>query len=157
MDALSTADDTEITALLEGCTPTVFVRLVKRSSDRDIRALMESGLRSPVLDRIMNGMVDAFRPDRARGVHAVIHWKVLDRPDGGYDHYEQVVNGGICLASKVPEHKPDVQLKAKPVDFANIICGFTNAKLAVARGKLRISGDLNLARKVDTWFDKPQT
>lgn len=83
MDALGTADDTEISALLEGCTPTVFARLVKRSSDRDIRALMESGLRSPVLDRIMNGMVDAFRPDRARGVHAVIHWKVLDRPDGG--------------------------------------------------------------------------
>ncbi|MDQ2728854.1 MAG: SCP2 sterol-binding domain-containing protein [Actinomycetota bacterium] len=154
--AVSGAAAADIAALLDAVTPTVFARLVKRSSDRQIRDLMGSDLRTPILDRIMTGMVDSFCPERARGVQAVVHWKVLDRPGGGYDHFEQVVRDGTCVATNQPQHEPDVALKAKPVDFANIICGFANTKLAVARGKLKISGDLNLARKVDTWFDKPQ-
>lgn len=154
--AASGAAGADVAAFFDGVTPTVFARLVKRSSDGEIRELMAGELRTPILDRIMTGMVDSFRPDRARGVQAVVHWKVLDRPGGGYDHYEQIVNDGTCTATNDPQREPDVQLKANPVDFAKIICGFANTKLAVARGKLKVSGDLNLARKVDSWFDKPK-
>ena len=154
--AVDRADAADIAAFFDGVTPTVFARLVKRSSDDEIRLLMGTDLRHLVLDRIMTGMVDSFRPERARGVEAVVHWKVLDRPDGGYDHYEQVVSDGTCTATNDPRHDPDVQLKANPVDFAKIICGFANTKLAVAHGKLKVSGDLNLARKVETWFEKPK-
>lgn len=156
MAAAADTDQAEVAEVIAGFTPTVCARLVKRSSDRDLRALMDSDQRTVILDRIMVGMVDAFRPDKAGGHDAVIHWKILDRPGGGYDLYEHVVSDGTCTSTGEPKHEPDAELRAKAVDFAEIICSFANSTMAVARGRLKVSGDLNLARKYDSWFEKPK-
>ena len=154
--AVGDADEAEIISVIKAVSPTVFARMVKRSSDRYLRALMDSDQRTAILDQIMAGMVDAFRTDKAGGQSAIVHWKILDRPGGGYDLYEHVISDGACSSNSEPGHEPDAELRAKPVDFAKIICGFSNPTMAVARGRLKVGGDLNLARKYDSWFQKPK-
>ena len=46
--------------------------------------------RKKVLDEIFRRMSEHVDPEKASNADAVLHWKILDRPDGGYDHYEVV-------------------------------------------------------------------
>lgn len=136
---------------------TDFARAVKGMKDDELRrAMAEPAVREAVLDRVVEGMEEQFRPDKAKGVDAVVHWKVFDRPGGGYDRFELVVRDGTIAGSREPAHEPDVELKADPVTFAKALTGASNTTMLAVRGKLRVKGDLNLARKIDGWFERPK-
>ena len=77
-------------------------RLVREVPDGDLAKLMASDQRPVVLGEIFGRMAEHFRPEKARGVQAVVHFKVLDRPEGGYDHYEIVLRDGACTLSPAP-------------------------------------------------------
>ena len=47
-------------------------------------------------------MGEHLKPEAAQGVDAVVHWKILDRPDGGYDHYELVIKDGEATVTDEP-------------------------------------------------------
>ena len=83
-------------------------RLIREVPDADLEALMASDQRATVLAEIFSRFEEHFRPARAQGVDAVVHFKILDRPEGGYDHYEIVVSGGTLTVANPPEREATV-------------------------------------------------
>src|SRR4051812_42498940 len=140
----------------EGVDAAAFAGQVSQVSDDDLRTLMSSDMRSQVLDEIFRRMVEHFRPDRAGGVEAVIHWKILDRPDGGYDHYELVIAGGAASLSEAPQRDPSLEFRIGPVHFLRLVTGNAAGPLLFMTGKLKIKGDLALAARAPSFFEIPR-
>src|SRR6266536_1379959 len=86
--------------------PNEFARVVKELSDGELESLMTSEYRTIAVNGIVEQMAFHFRTEAARGVDAVVHWKILDRPGGGYDHYELVIADGRCAVSAAPKAEP---------------------------------------------------
>src|SRR4051812_48708913 len=140
----------------EGVDAAAFASQVKQVSDDDLRSLMASDMRGQVLDEIFRRMVEHFRPDRAQGVEAVIHWKILDRPDGGYDHYEFVIHDGRATLAHPPERDSTLEFKIGPVHFLRLVTGNAAGPLLFMTGKLKIKGDLALAARAPGFFEIPK-
>ena len=137
--------------------PEEFARQVGMVSDDDLATLMGGELRSAALDEIFTRMVAHFRPDRARGLDAVIHWKIFDRPGGGYDHYELVIADGSCTLSDHPDNPPNVTFRIPPVDFLKLVTGNASPTGLALRRRLQVLGDLGLGRRVGTLFEVPSS
>ena len=135
--------------------PAEMSRLVREVPDKDLAALMQSDQRPVVLGEIFSRMAEHFRPEKARGVDAVVHFKVLDRPGGGYDHYEIVLRDGECRLSPHPAADPTVTIKVKPVDFLKLITNNANGTMLFLRGKLKLDGDVMLASRLAGLFSIP--
>lgn len=133
-----------------------FSRLVRDTPAAELRQLVHSAERTPVLDDLLNRMPGVFRADRAGALNAVIHWRIGDRPDGAYDIYELVIAGGSCVLSARPERSPALTLTVGAVEFLKIVTGNAHPVSLVMRGKLRTKGDLALTAKFPTLFDPPK-
>jgi len=140
----------------EGVDAAAFASQVSQVSDDDLRALMASEMRRQVLDEIFRRMVEHFRPDRAGGVEAVIHWKILDRPDGGYDHYEFVIDRGSASLNETPSQEPTLEFRIGPVHFLRLVTGNAAGPLLFMKGQLKIKGDLALAARAPGFFEIPK-
>jgi len=140
----------------EGVDAAAFAGQVANVSDDDLRALMNSEMRGQVLDEIFRRMVQHFRPQRAQGVEAVIHWKILDRPDGGYDHYELIIEGGHASLSGTPSREPTLEFRIGPVHFLRLVTGNAAGPMLFMTGKLKIKGDLALAARAPGFFEIPK-
>ncbi len=66
--------------------------------------------RSKILDEIFRRFPTQFRADRAGDTHAVIHWHIGGRADGGDDHFEVVVADGACTISDTPSAEPNLTI-----------------------------------------------
>src|SRR5437588_4204773 len=130
--------------------------MVANASDEQIAEGMASEARPMILGEIFRRMAEHLEPNRAAGVDAVVHWKILDRPDGGYDHYEIVIRDGKCSLSEVPGEQARVTLRVKPVEFMRLVTGSTSGPELFIRGKLRIEGDLMFAARIAGMFQIPR-
>jgi putative sterol carrier protein len=147
------ADDTNPAAL----PPKEFARLVKQTPADDLKLLMQGSYRKAVLDKIFERMPDVFRPERARGMTAVVHWRIGDRPDGGTDTYELAISDGACQVSAAPTHEPKLALTISAVDFLKVVTGNANPMTLFLRGRMKAKGDLGLATRFPTLFDIPKS
>jgi predicted lipid carrier protein YhbT len=136
--------------------PQEFAQLVKKTPDDELKQIMQSERRGPVLDEIFARMAGLFRPEKAGGTNAVIHWRVGDRPDGGVDTYELVIANGTCTLSPKPEHDPKVALTLGAVDFLKVVSGNANPMMLFMGGKLKAQGDLGLAANIGNLFNIPK-
>jgi len=135
--------------------PSEIARVIKQVPDSDLEALMASDQRGNVLDEIFTRMETHFRPDQAGSLDAVVHFKVLDRPGGGYDHRELVVESGRLTVVEPPQREPTVTIKIKPVDFLKLVTGNASGPVLFMRGRLKIDGDLMLASRLTGFFTIP--
>jgi putative sterol carrier protein len=136
--------------------PKEFARLVKKTPDKQLAALMRSESRPQILDAIFTRMPTLFRPDRAGATKAVIHWNIGDRPDGGVDTYELIIADGTCTLSPAPQHDPKLAITVSPVDFVKVVSGNGNPVMMFMTGKLKAKGDLGLAANIQNLFDIPK-
>ncbi|MFI5929076.1 SCP2 sterol-binding domain-containing protein [Micromonospora sp. NPDC051543] len=136
--------------------PRDLARFVKAVSTEELRGLLCSERRTAVLDGVFKGMPDVFRPERAGGLDAVIHWRVGDRPGGGYDTYELVIADGSCELSPAPTHPPRVTMTISGADFLRMVTGVASPVALFMRGKLTARGDLGLVMKVPQLFEAPR-
>jgi putative sterol carrier protein len=130
-------------------------RLVREVPDGDLAKLMASDQRPVVLGEIFGRMAEHFRPEKAGGVEAVVHFKVLDRPEGGYDHYEIVLRQGACTLSDHPVAHPDVTIRVKPVDFLKLVTNNASGPVLFLRGRLKLDGNVMLASRLTGLFSIP--
>ena len=65
-------------------------RNLSQASDEQLAELMSGEMRPLILDEIFNRMAEHFRPESARDVDAVIHWRIGGRSDGGADFLKLV-------------------------------------------------------------------
>jgi putative sterol carrier protein len=138
--------------------PTRFANLVARASRAQLEAVVaERVLRERVLDEIFARMGAHIRVDRARSLHAVVHWRLSGGAgDGGYDRYETVISRGACTVSREMKEKPRVTITVAPTDFFRIITHQATPAVLFVTGKIKVKGDLAFAAGLVGYFDLPK-
>jgi putative sterol carrier protein len=136
--------------------PQEFAQLVKKTSNDELKQVMQSERRGVILAEIFDRMPGMFRPEKAGSLNAVIHWNVGDRPDGGVDTFEVVIADGKCEVSPTPTHEPKVAVNVGAVDFLKVVSGNANPVMMFMTGKLKAKGDLGLAANISNYFDIPK-
>lgn len=146
----------EGSATMEGADEAQLVQIVAGSTDKQLEELMASEARQDILDDVFRRMAEHVDPDRARDVTTVVHWKIYDRPDGGYDHYEVMLEGGTCRVSESPSREAAITLKMKPADFLKLVSGNASGPTMFMTGKLKLEGDVMLASRLTSMFRIPK-
>ena len=136
--------------------PQEFAAQLGSTPDEQLEAGMKSEARPMVLDEIFKRMGEFLKPEAARGVDAVVHWKILDRPDGGFDHYELVIKDGRASVTNEPQHEPRVSFSVGAVDFLKLVTGNANGPILFTTGRLKIIGDLVFAAQIAGMFRIPR-
>ncbi|MBN1287979.1 MAG: SCP2 sterol-binding domain-containing protein [Anaerolineae bacterium] len=101
---------------------------------------------------VFNAMPERFLPERARGVNAVIQFK-LSGENGG-EWYLTVADGQCTVEPGVSE-KPRVTIAMADADYVALIEGTANPMQLFMAGKVKIDGDLMLAQAMTNWFAQP--
>ncbi|MEK6278442.1 MAG: SCP2 sterol-binding domain-containing protein [Actinomycetota bacterium] len=132
-----------------------FAALVANVTDEQLAEGMNGPGRELALREIFNRMAEHVNPDKIKGQDSVIHFKILDRPDGGYDHFEVVLRDGTCTVTDEPAEEPKVTIKVPPVEFLKLITNQTSGPALFMTGKLKLEGDIMFASQVTTFFKIP--
>ena len=133
--------------------PQDLLKMIEGRSDAEILTrFTELGVDS-ALDRVFEGMTEAFLPEKAGKDSAVIQWDLMT-PDGPRV-YQLVVENGKCSYNRDSLGKPRVSLKIAIPDFLRLITGKLNGLQAFFTGKLKVGGDVLFAQQQEKWFQKP--
>jgi putative sterol carrier protein len=137
-------------------TPEQFAGLIATASDEMIAEGMNGPGRTLALREIFGRMAEHVKPEKIKGQNAVIHFKILDRPDGGYDHFEVVFSDGEVSVSEEPSHEPRVTIKCPPVEFLKLISNQASGPALFMTGKLKLEGDIMYAAQITSFFTIPK-
>ena len=135
--------------------PIEFANQLANTPDEQIAAGMNSEARGMVLGEIFKRMGDYLKPEAAQNVDAVVHWKITERPDGGFDHYELVIKDGKATVTDNPQQEARVTFSVGAVDFLKLVTGNANGPIMFTTGKLKITGDLPFAAQIAGLFKVP--
>ncbi len=91
----------------------------------------------------------AVMPEKAAGVDAVIQYRLTGAEAGDYII---TIKDAKCTVTDGIAPNPKMTLTADATDFMNIILGKMDPMMAFMQGKVKISGDMNLAMKVMSLF-----
>jgi putative sterol carrier protein len=158
MEMSERTETADAVANLEEVGAEDFAKLVAGASTEQMKEIVNGPSRKQVLDEIFGRMADHVDQERARGLDAVVHFKILDRPEeqgGGYDHYEVVFDDGRCAASDEPARDPQVTIKVQPVDFLKLAANQASGPTLFLTGKLKLEGDVILASRLTSFFRIP--
>ena len=125
---------------------------IRGRSDAEILAWIERvGGTQAFLELAFAGMQEAFVAERAGEKSAVVEWDIAT-PDMGVQSYQVLIEDGACRVESGQLVKPEVTLAMQIADFLRILVGTLDARLAVAQGKLTVTGDVVLAGALREWF-----
>jgi putative sterol carrier protein len=91
----------------------------------------------------------AFKPEVAEGVEAVIQYHLTG--DEGGDWIINIKDGKCTVAEGTAENAT-MTLTADAQDFKDVLTGKADGMQYFMQGRLKLSGDLNLALKLTTFF-----
>lgn len=130
--------------------------LAAGATDEQLAAGMsDPAARQSILDEIFRRMTEHVDGDKAKGIDAVLHFKITDRPDGGVDTYEVVLKDGTCTVSDEPAGEPRVSFIVGPAAFLRLVSGAQPGPVLFMAGKLKIEGDLMFAPQIASLFQVP--
>ena len=98
---------------------------------------------------IKEGMVEAFQPEKASGVNAIIQFD-LTGENGG--HFYLNINDGTIDVHDGMADNPKTTIVATTEDYYKVATGELGAMPAVMSGKLKIKGDMGVAMKMQQMF-----
>ncbi len=90
-----------------------------------------------------------FQADKADGVDAVIQWNI-EGPSGG-DWHVLVKEGAFTLHTG-SHADPSVAIVINDDNWLKLINGQLNGPMAVMTRKMKVNGNIRLARKMDQMF-----
>ncbi len=99
--------------------------------------------------QLFTTMQERFQTDKADGVDTVIQFDLSG--DNGGQYWVKVVNNTCEVGSGTAEN-PKMTLKAAADDWLAVASGKMNAMQAFMSGKLKISGDMGVAFKLQSMF-----
>src|SRR5512133_2458783 len=129
--------------------------MVAGASDEQLGEAMSGPQREEALREIFSRITEHLNAERAGAHDAVIHFKILERDAGGYDHFEVIVRGGKATIAEPPAEEPRVTLSVGPVDFLRLITNQVSGPTLFMTGKLKIEGDLMFASQIASLFHIP--
>ena len=94
------------------------------------------------IETLMSKMPGAFLPEKAPGLNAVIQFKFTGEEAG--DWYADIKDGKVDVQKGV-HATPKMTLTADSGDYVRIFTGELDGMKAFMEGKLKLTGDLNLA------------
>lgn len=98
---------------------------------------------------IMSRLPSAFIPEKAQGLDAVLQFTFTGAESGEWNVV--IKDGKVNVQHGVHPH-PKVTLAADSSDFIKVFTGQLDPMQAYMAGKLKLSGDLNLAMKMTQFF-----
>lgn len=101
------------------------------------------------ISELMGRMPGAFIPEKAPGVDAVIQFKFTGADSG---QWYAVIKDGKVDVSQGEHASPKMTLTADSEDYVKILTGELDGMQAFMQGKLKLTGDLNLAMKLTQMF-----
>jgi hypothetical protein len=137
--------------------PARFASLVASASRTQLESVVaDRSLRERVLDEIFARMGAHIRPDRARDLQAVVHWRLSGGVgEGGFDRYETTIAHGSCTVSREMNASPRVTITIAPADFFRLITHQATPAVLFVTGRIKVKGDLAFAAGLIGFFDLP--
>ncbi|WP_208630267.1 SCP2 sterol-binding domain-containing protein [Amycolatopsis kentuckyensis] len=137
--------------------PARFASLVASASRTQLESVVaDRALRERVLDEIFARMGAHIRPDRARDLQAVVHWRLSGgMGEGGFDRYETTIAHGSCTVSREMHGRPRVTITIAPADFFRLITHQATPAVLFVTGRIKVKGDLAFAAGLIGFFDLP--
>ncbi|MEU8900636.1 SCP2 sterol-binding domain-containing protein [Nocardia sp. NPDC048505] len=131
-------------------TEAEFQQLVTSSSDRDLRRLMDDPeQRARILARIFEIWCAGVDSGKTAQVDVVIRWLI----GGGPDAWDMHIRHGVCTAAPGPTPaEPVVTITLGDVPFLRLIARQANGVHLLATRRMRISGSIPTAMRLDAWF-----
>jgi putative sterol carrier protein len=104
---------------------------------------------SLTVETLMSKMPAAFIPEKAAGLDAVIQFKFTGAEAG---EWYAIIKDGKVEVAKGTHPSPKMTLTADSDDYVKIFTGELDGMQAFMQGKLKLTGDLNLAMKLTQMF-----
>ena len=104
----------------------------------------------PTVKELFDGMPATFKPEAAPGVNAVVQFSLTG--DQGADYYVTIADGA-CKVDEGKHDAPTATLGMAALDYLDMIDGKLNPQTAFMQGKLKISGDMGLLLRFQSFFD----
>lgn len=135
-------------------TPEQFAKMVADAGDKEIEATIEQVGVKETLDRIFTGFEERFRPDRAEDVDATVQWRI--KAKDGEHPYALHIGDGTCKARREEADDPQTTMSIKLVPFVKLVTGHAEGMRLLMTRKLKVSGDLMFAQRMQGYFDQPK-
>jgi putative sterol carrier protein len=119
-----------------------------KSDDEINRSLV--GRSALVVSRVAERMKTYFVPEKGPQQRVVIQYQVKT-PDGVLPFQVTLANGRCEVEEGVADH-PTMTLNMSLPNFLRLASGKLGGLTAMVTGRLDVSGDVLLARKVQSWF-----
>ena len=103
------------------------------------------------IDQTMRDAPQYFQPENARGVDAVVQLHFTGREAGDWF---LIVNGGNCSVESGIHPSATMKLTIDGQDYLDILDGRLQAMSAFMQGRIQFEGDLNLAMRFPTFFQR---
>jgi putative sterol carrier protein len=101
---------------------------------------------------IFSQMPANINADAAKGMNSVIQFNLSG--EGGGNYYVEIKEGTAKVEEGThPNANMTMTLSAS--DYVDLIMGKLNGQMAFMSGKLKIAGDMSLAMKMQTLFNRP--
>ena len=101
------------------------------------------------MEELVKNHEKVFVPEAAEGVDAVIQYKLSGEEAGDYII---TIKDGTCTTAIGEADDPTMTLAADSQDLKDVLLGRANGMQYFMQGKLKLSGDLNLAMKLTSFF-----
>jgi putative sterol carrier protein len=119
-----------------------------RSDDQINESL--AGRSAAVVTKVAGAMKAYFRPEKATAQRGVIQYDVKT-PDGVMT-FQLKVDDGKCDVEHGAPHVPLATLNVSLPNFLRLASGKLGGLHAIVTGRLSVSGDVMLARRMEGWF-----
>jgi putative sterol carrier protein len=100
---------------------------------------------------LIETMPEAFRPERARRVNAVIQFELSG--EGGGNWYVTIKDGACTVTEGVSEVAQGTIMMAAS-DYVSLAAGELGGMKAFLTGRIKTTGDFTLLKKMETWFPR---
>jgi putative sterol carrier protein len=101
------------------------------------------------VEQLIKNHEKAFQPEKAMGLDAVIQYHLTGEEGGDWII---TIRDDKCTVQEGIAENPKMTLTADAKEFGDILLGKMDGMAAFMQGKLKLSGDLNLAMKLTSFF-----
>jgi putative sterol carrier protein len=95
-------------------------------------------------------MPHRFKKDAAQGLNAAYQF---DLSGEGGGKWQVLINGDKCEVKEGSHPSPNITISMSAGDYLDTVTGKLNPQMAFMSGKLRISGDMSLALRLQNLFN----